>query len=147
MSGAKRVVVNTTRGFKNPTLFWYQFSRKLHKNIEEGHKMAAYRLWQELREVVNTPYPPSSTDGNPPHRRTGVGRDSIQVSRVREGADVPDSYEVYVEDEGDYMVKLEFGFVTRNNVTVVRPWFWTTAQRMEPELESLRLVAAQFNYY
>lgn len=144
----KRSVMNTSRDLKH--LFWYQFSRRAFKAIEEGNKTAAYRLWTELREVVSTPYPPASQYGEPPHLRTGEGRDAIQVARIREGVGLPDSYEVYVEESGSHMLDLEFG--TPNSgwdgrTPVYRPWFWPTVERLEPELDNIRLAASQFNYY
>jgi len=83
---------------------------------------AAKSLQDKLRFVVSRPYPPASKPGEPPRRRTGVGRDAI---RVRVGKTI----EVYLDKSGKYMAYLE----SRMN----RPWFMRTLQSHFPKMEAI----------
>ena len=59
--------------------FFQKFAKKKAKGV--GKKMLA-----EMVKSISTPYPPASSPGNPPHRRSGKLIKAVKNARVRETA-------------------------------------------------------------
>lgn len=83
-----------------------------------------------MQSLVNEPYPPASSAGNPPHRRTGHLRESIQSS----GAEIHGltvSVTVSVPDEQVAYAKfLEHG----TNRMSARPFFTPAIEMTKPQV-------------
>jgi len=54
-----------------------EFLRKFEKEYANNLKRAAVHLSNETKKALSDPYPPASTGGEEPHRRTGELRRSI----------------------------------------------------------------------
>lgn len=44
---------------------------KIRSAVAYGLEVLGDRIYKRLRQTLNTPYPPASQPGDPPHRRTG----------------------------------------------------------------------------
>lgn len=109
-------------------------NQKMHQAIGEAMDSQGSRLVWRIRRVLNTPYPPASTPGNPPHKRTGTLRKSVyhEVNRRRL------SLRIKIDKVAFYWIFLEYG--TRN--MEARPFLGVTFDAMRPTigLELARLV-------
>ena len=64
------------------------------KEIQGRTKRALYQATREvaawlenaIKETIGTPYPPASTPGQPPHRRTGNLHDNLRITADTTGA-------------------------------------------------------------
>lgn len=74
---------------------------------------------QLCQEAVSVPYPPASQPGEPPHLRTGTGRDSIVA---RPDPTQANTSRLVVLPQGWYMVLLEQG----TERIAARPWLVPT---------------------
>lgn len=85
----------------------------------------------QLLHTLNTPYPPASTPGNPPHKRTGwLQKNVLYVLDKAKGLG-----KVGVTVNASYGAYLEFG--TRK--MAARPWLVATLKRWLPQLRVLAL--------
>lgn len=85
-----------------------QFLERHRVALESTMNQLGDRIVVELHESVNTPYPPSSEEGTPPHRRTGLLATGIrQNTEASEGGVTTD----IISDRigGLVPVYLEFG--------------------------------------
>jgi hypothetical protein len=89
----------------------------------------------ELKQVLSEPYPPASEPGQPPHTRTGAGKDAVSATINPRDS----SAGIYVKDTGKHLTYLEFG--TRH--VAPRPWFSVTLRRIMPDLYRIALQAVK----
>ena len=94
MPGTSRVVWNGRKVFATTRL-------QAKGRLQVGARTAR----EDLRRLVGTPYPPASTPGTPPHRRTGRLQRSV-FSEVRERAK---SISVYIGARAPYAGYLQRG--------------------------------------
>lgn len=81
---------------------------------------AVTHLWRALRAEVNTPWPPASRPGFPPHKRTGIGQRAISRGVFRKIGPGAIQQMIFLKANGHYMADLEVGIYTRN--LLPRPW-------------------------
>lgn len=55
------------------------FFDRLGGRLSPGLDRAAEAIARRMRNLVDTPFPPASRPGNPPHKRSGNLQDKIQV--------------------------------------------------------------------
>lgn len=95
-----------------------EFENALTAYTRKGVGKVAEQYVAEAKQLVSTPYPPASVPGESPHKRTGVGRESIGFVVTRKGGLKSFVARVGVDPKGFYMMLLEIG--TRN--IEPRPW-------------------------
>lgn len=109
--------------------FGTEFRRDLVANINGNLKAAAKFFMMKCKQAVSKPYPPASAPGDPPHLRTGAGRESIIMIEgysVGLGERPTEYYVTCDESIAWYMIPLEFGQVPR---VEPRPWMQPTFDR------------------
>lgn len=87
--------------------------------VADGMERAAIRVKRAIRAKINIPYPPASSPGDPPHRRTGTLRREIDYWVNRQTLIIKIGPSV----DAAYGIGLEFGTVKMEarpfiNVTV-----------------------------
>lgn len=92
---------------------------ELHRLTRPGVEKATKFLHKKIRLRLNKPYPPSSRPGQPPRRRTGVGRLAVKWKVGRVGT--PSGW-IYLEKKGFYMEILD----DKNYRHGQRPWLQST---------------------
>jgi len=60
-------------------------TRAVETALDPGMKRAASHMVGVAQALVSTPFPPASSPGDPPHRRTGKLRSSINYKKKRKG--------------------------------------------------------------
>lgn len=93
------------------------FKRRHRKANRESLRVARSTL-ATLRHIVSTPYPPASVPGEPPRKRSGVGRLAISLHKETSWGGLNTWY-IYVKPQGWYMEgwdQGDFGMDRR------RPW-------------------------
>jgi len=77
----------------------------LNELVPDLMRQTGEQLIRDIRGIVNTPYPPASTPGNPPHRRSGrlskllmakVVGDELYVKSAARRGDAP--YPKFLEE-------------------------------------------------
>lgn len=104
-----------------------ELKRKLERKLAARLVAAAMVLLTALRNAVNTPYPPASRPGEPPHRRSGRLQAGIVVDADTENLQINMGFKPEVERQA---MSLEFG--TRNMRP--RPFVRRTLMRMQNTL-------------
>lgn len=54
-----------------------QVIQKLSRSLARAFEKAGAREESNIQEMIGTPYPPASSPGTPPHRRTGNLQDGV----------------------------------------------------------------------
>lgn len=105
---------------------------ELQKRWREGAQAAVNAVSKEAvhlcQEAVSTPYPPASTPGEPPHKRTGEGQAGI-IAVTRPTSQVPEAY-LTVRRSAKHMLYLEVG----TRFVAARPWLKPTLIRYHRHL-------------
>lgn len=86
------------------------------------------RLVWRVRRALNIPYPPASDPGNPPHRRTGLLRDSIFTTVNRHQLVL----HLRVDEETFYWKFLEYGTIKM----APRPFLGVTLDAMQTTMST-----------
>lgn len=55
--------------------------KRERKAVSDGLDDVLTLMRREVRNKIGTPYPPASTAGNPPHKRTGYLRKNVKAKR------------------------------------------------------------------
>jgi HK97 gp10 family phage protein len=99
---------------------------KVHNALADAIDYAASRLVKRIRRVLNIPYPPASSPGSPPHRRSGLLRSSVyyEMSRRRLVA------YLRVDEAAFYWRFLEYG----TSRMAARPFLGVTVDAMRPTI-------------
>jgi hypothetical protein len=98
-----------------------QFLKSVEKVSRENVNKATDYFWRRCREQVNKKWPPASKPGQPPRKRTGRGRDSIEKRVGIIGT--PTGYVgIPKKAKGYYMQFLDEG----TNLVAARPWLSAT---------------------
>ena len=83
------------------------FTKKVKDRIEKNMRELGRDLAADLGVAVSIPYPPASTVGSPPHRRSGDLKNSFKFITKQSFTGV--ALRVYTDIV--YALRLEFGFV------------------------------------
>lgn len=112
-----------------------QLTAQLKAAVQEALDESIQRVVAEAKELVSEPYPPASSPGNPPHKRTGRGQEAIGWTSL------PRKLEAYltVALEGFHMVFLDLG--TRH--IAPRPWVRPAFQRSQKAARDVTLARLQ----
>lgn len=90
-------------------LKWYGGRRswEIRAVIADTMELAAAHIVRKIKASLNTPYPPASSPGEEPHRRTGTLRSSVDYWINRKTLEV----DIGVNIDAPYWQHLEFGTV------------------------------------
>ena len=106
------------RGGFDPTKF--QKSIDFLENPVTGYLFdKAVEIAEAIKTALDVPYPPPSTPGEAPHRRTGTLQESVLIENV-------ERYSVTIAELAPYAIPLEFGSIHM----LPRPHFYSTALPM-----------------
>mgnify|MGYP001568738564 CR=1 FL=1 len=76
-----------------------------------------------IKTLLDTPYPPASVAGEPPHRRTGTLQESVLIEDIQR-------HSVTLSELAPYAFPLEFGSIHM----LPRPHFYPTVMEMSDEI-------------
>lgn len=62
-----------------------QVFSKVQSSVRKAWDKYALEVQAQIRQKINTAFPPSSTPGTPPHRRSGFLHDNVKVVRKGNG--------------------------------------------------------------
>lgn len=111
------------------------FYKQVRKKAIDNTNLTANLFVLLLKQSVDVPYPPASTPGQPPRRRTGVGQRAIRSTGVERGMSKQDIQNVvYFDSTGFYMEILDRG---SNPRIAPRPFIYETYQLHEQALLSM----------
>ena len=105
--------------------------------IADGMEKASLEFVKLVKRKINTPYPPASRPGEPPHRRTGNLRANIDYWINRKELKVM----IGPTEDAEYGIYLEYG-APRANLEP-RPFLKPSMDEMAPRVQSIVGRAAQ----
>lgn len=111
--------------------------------VADAMERWADRTVRDIRRSINIPWPPPSSPGEPPHKRTGNLRDNIGYHINRKTLVV----KIGVTDLAVYGIYLEYG-APRSNLEP-RPFLWRAFRNNQGQIAASMARAAKiaFNKY
>jgi hypothetical protein len=111
--------------------------------IADGIERGAIYVRRAMKRLINTPYPPASVPGEPPHRRTGNLYRNIDVFINRQTL----TAQVGPTDKAEYGLYLEYG-APRANLEP-RPFMFVALKQEATRVTNTinRAAAIAFNKY
>lgn len=116
-------------------LKWYGGRRswEVRSAIADAMELAAAHIVRKIKADLNTPYPPASSPGEAPHRRTGNLRASVDYWINRKRLEV----DIGVNVDAPYWSDLEFGTVNMDARPFLRTNIiqnvWAAQKRIDRE--------------
>lgn len=115
---------------------------RLRERTIDALRELGLEMEDDLKGMLDTAYPPASTPGNPPHRRTGNLQNSI-YSTVEEFVDAePQCYVGFNQGQAPYGRYLEKG----TSRMAARPFIARLKQQWDKSRIAARLAAAMKSY-
>lgn len=112
-----------------------QFVRAVHETAYTAMDDKADQVVTAIKEEIGTPYPPASTPGNPPHRRTGNLQEGVEqiTTESRDGVETQIGSS---RQEGDPRVPMWLEFGTDKGQMAPRPYMSPAQRKYGPEFKT-----------